>query len=128
MPHDFVFTASDDLLTCSKNVAFKVSSVFVVWKEPCKGWRPGGSITLQPVIGLSLEYIKRSRRSTCTASFCVFFFYRPTRETEAHFTAAGMSSQTNNSEALRFKRGILPRPEEQSRACGCQSGSDEDQP
>jgi len=35
-PHDFVFTASDDLLTCSKNVAVKVSFVFVVWKEPCK--------------------------------------------------------------------------------------------
>jgi hypothetical protein len=25
-------------------------------------------------------------------------------ETEAHFTATGMSSQINNSEALRFKR------------------------
>ena len=35
-PHDFVFTASDDLLTCSKNVAVKVSFVFVVWKEACK--------------------------------------------------------------------------------------------
>ena len=35
-PHDFFFTASDDLLTCSKNVAVKVSFVFVVWKEPCK--------------------------------------------------------------------------------------------
>ncbi len=35
-PHDFVFTASDDLLTCSKNVAVKVSFVFVVWKETCK--------------------------------------------------------------------------------------------
>jgi hypothetical protein len=35
-PHDFVFTASDDLLTCSKKVTVKVSFVFVVWKEPCK--------------------------------------------------------------------------------------------
>jgi len=35
-PHDFVFTASDDLLTCSKKVAVKVSFVFVVWKETCK--------------------------------------------------------------------------------------------
>ena len=52
--HDFVFTASDDLLTCSKKVAVKVSFVFVVWKETCKlGW-PGCSITLQPNIGLSL--------------------------------------------------------------------------
>jgi len=33
---DFVFTAAHDLLTCSKNVAVKVSFVFVVWKEPCK--------------------------------------------------------------------------------------------
>ena len=41
------------------------------------------------------------------ASFCVFFFYRPHWETEAHFTAAGMSSQTNNSEALRFKRAAF---------------------
>jgi hypothetical protein len=29
------------------------------------------------------------------------------RETEAHFTAAGMSSQTKNSEALRFKRAAF---------------------
>ena len=28
-------------------------------------------------------------------------------ETEAHFTAAGMSSQTNNLEALRFKRAAF---------------------
>ena len=41
-PHDFVFTASDDLLTCSKNVAVKVSFVFVVWKETCK-FRTGRS-------------------------------------------------------------------------------------
>ena len=34
-PHDFVFTASDDLLTCSKKFAVKVSFVFVVWKETC---------------------------------------------------------------------------------------------
>jgi hypothetical protein len=29
------------------------------------------------------------------------------QETEAHFTAAGMASQTNNSEALRFKRAAF---------------------
>ena len=34
-PHEF-FTASDDLLTCSKNVAVEVSFAFVVWKELCK--------------------------------------------------------------------------------------------
>ena len=38
----------------------------------------------------------------CTASFCVFFFYRPT-ETDAHFTAAGMPSQRNQSDSFRFK-------------------------
>jgi len=32
--HDFVFTASDDLLTCSKNVAVKVSFVFGSGKSP----------------------------------------------------------------------------------------------
>jgi hypothetical protein len=37
------------------------------------------------------------------ASFCVFFFLQAHRETEAHFTATGMSLQTNNLEALRFK-------------------------
>ncbi len=36
--------------------------------------------------------------------FLSLLFLQAHRETEAHFTAAGMSSQTNNSEALRFKR------------------------
>ena len=40
----------------------------------------------------------------CTASFCVFFFYR---ETEAHFTAAGMPSQRNQSDSFRFKRAAF---------------------
>ena len=35
--------------------------------------------------------------------FLRLLFLQAHRETEAHFTAAGMSSQTNNSEALRFK-------------------------
>ena len=34
-------------------------------------------------------------------------FLQAHRETEAHFTAAGMSSQTNNSEALWFKRAAF---------------------
>jgi hypothetical protein len=37
----------------------------------------------------------------------LLFLQVTTRETEAHFTAAGMSSQTNNSEALRFKRAAF---------------------
>ena len=40
-------------------------------------------------------------------SFIVLLFLQAHRETEAHFTAAGMSSQTNNSEALRFKRAAF---------------------
>jgi hypothetical protein len=35
--------------------------------------------------------------------FLRLLFLQTHRETESHFTAAGMSSQTNNSEALRFK-------------------------
>jgi hypothetical protein len=35
--------------------------------------------------------------------FLRLLFLQAHRETEAHFTATGMSSQTNNSEALRFK-------------------------
>jgi hypothetical protein len=33
-PHNFVFTESDVLLTCSKNVSFKVSFVFMSGKRP----------------------------------------------------------------------------------------------
>jgi hypothetical protein len=36
--------------------------------------------------------------------FLRLLFLQAHRETEAHFTAAGMSSQNTNSEALRFKR------------------------
>jgi hypothetical protein len=42
----------------------------------------------------------------CTASFCVCFFYRP-RETEAHFTAAEVSSQRSQSDSFRFKRAAF---------------------
>ena len=36
--------------------------------------------------------------------FLRLLFLQAHRETEAHFTAAGMSSQNVNSETLRFKR------------------------
>ena len=39
--------------------------------------------------------------------FLRLLFLQAHRETEAHFTAAGMSSQTNNSEELRFKRAAF---------------------
>ena len=39
--------------------------------------------------------------------FLRLLFLLAHRETEAHFTAAGMSSQTNNSKALRFKRAAF---------------------
>ena len=38
---------------------------------------------------------------------CVFFFLQARRETEAHFTAAGMSSQRNHSDSFRFKRAVF---------------------
>jgi hypothetical protein len=39
--------------------------------------------------------------------FLRLLFLQAHRETEAHFKAAGMSLQTNNSEALRFKRAAF---------------------
>ena len=63
--------------------------------------------------------------------FLRLLFLQAHRETEAHFTAAGMSSQTNNSEALRFKRAAFykqQRPEEKSRTGSYQSSSVEGQP
>jgi hypothetical protein len=39
--------------------------------------------------------------------FLRLLFLQVHRETEAHFTAAGMSSQNTNSEALRFKRAAF---------------------
>ena len=39
--------------------------------------------------------------------FLRLLFLQAHRETEAHFTAAGMSSQNNNSEALRLKRAAF---------------------
>ena len=51
------------------------------------------------------------------------------RKTEAHFTAAGMPSQSNQSYSFLFQaRGFLPLPEEQSRTRGGQSSGPEDQP
>jgi hypothetical protein len=51
-----------------------------------------------------LPAIVSTSARACTASFCVFFFYR---ETEARFTAAGMSSQRNQSDSFRFKRAAF---------------------
>jgi hypothetical protein len=45
--------------------------------------------------------------SGATAGFCDFFFYRPTGRPKAHFTAAGMPSQCNQSESFRFKRAAF---------------------
>ena len=39
--------------------------------------------------------------------FLRLLFLQAHRETEAHFTAAGMSSQNINSETLRFKRAAF---------------------
>jgi hypothetical protein len=39
--------------------------------------------------------------------FLRLFFLQAHRETEAHFTDAGMSSQRNQSDSFRFKRAAL---------------------
>jgi hypothetical protein len=61
--------------------------------------------------------------------FLRLLFLQAHRETESHFTAAGMSSQTKQLGSTPVQaRGILQRSEEQSRTGGCQSSSVEDQP
>jgi hypothetical protein len=39
--------------------------------------------------------------------FLRLLFLQAHRETEAHFTAAGMSSQRNHSDSFRFKRAAF---------------------
>jgi hypothetical protein len=51
--------------------------------------------------------------------FLRLLFLQAHRETEAHFTAAGMPLQQSIGIISVQARGILPRPEEQSRTCGC---------
>ncbi len=51
--------------------------------------------------------VSTSTRMHGEFEFLRLLFLQAHRETEAHFTAAGMSSQTNNSEALRFKRAAF---------------------
>ena len=46
--------------------------------------------------------------STCMhGEFLRLLFLQAHQETETHFTAAGMSSQNTNSEAIRFKRAAF---------------------
>jgi hypothetical protein len=59
--------------------------------------------------------------------FLSLLFLQAHREAEAHFTADGMSLQSIRIISVQT-RGILPRPEEQSRTCGSQSRIIEDQP
>ena len=56
--------------------------------------------------------------------FLRLLFLQAHRETEGHFTAAGMSSQHNQLDLFLFKSAF----EEQSRTCCCQSSGVEDQP
>ena len=42
--------------------------------------------------------------------FLRLLFLQAHRETEAHFTAAGMPSQRNQSDSLRFKRAAFYQP------------------
>ncbi len=57
------------------------------------------------IFGLLLAFVSTSTRMH--GEFLRLLFLQAHRETEAHITAAGMSSQTNNSEALRFKRAAF---------------------
>jgi hypothetical protein len=65
----------------------------------------------------------------CTASFCVFFFYRPTGRPRR--TSMPLECQRNNTTRTRSGfagRPSLPESEEQSQTRGGQGGGVEDQP
>ena len=60
----------------------------------------------------NISFLPAIVSTVCTSTrmhgeFLRLLFLQAHWETEAHFTAAGMSSQTNNSEALRFKRAAF---------------------
>ena len=64
----------------------------------------------------------------CTASFCVFFFYRPTGRPRRTYCRWNVIA-TQPLGLVSFQaRGILPVAEEQSRTRGSQSSGVEDQP
>jgi hypothetical protein len=72
------------------------------------------SVRLLPISNntLTIRTFLFSPRSLSTSTrmhgeFLRLLFLQAHRETEAHFTAAGMSSQNTNSEALRFKRAAF---------------------
>ena len=60
--------------------------------------------------------------------FLRLIFLQAHLETEAHFTAARMLSQRNQSDSFRFKRAAFYHAEEQSRTRGGQSSGIMDQP
>jgi hypothetical protein len=75
----------------------------------------------------NISFVSTSTRMH--GEFLRLLFLQAHRETEAHFTAAGMSSQRNQADSFRFKRAaFLSVAEEQSRTRGGQSGGVEDQP
>ena len=89
---------------------------------------PIGNNTLTDNQNISFLPAIVSTSTRMHGEFCVFFFYRPTGRPkrtslplECHRNAI---SRNHSGPAC----GILPRPEEQSRTCGCQSSSVEDQP
>ena len=60
----------------------------------------------------NISFLPAIVSTVCTSTrmhgeFLRLLFLQAHRETEAHFTDAGMSSQTNNSEALRYKRAAF---------------------
>jgi hypothetical protein len=78
--------------------------------------------------------INNNKSTRMHGEFLRLLFLQAHWETEAQSTAAGMSSQRNQSDCVCLllvsfqARGILTVAEEQSRTCGSQNGGVEDQP
>ena len=61
------------------------------------------------VVDLSISFLPAimSTSTRMHGEFLRLLFLQAHRETEAHFTAAGMSSQRNHSDSFRFKRAAF---------------------
>ena len=79
----------------------------------------------------NISFLPAIMSTSNTASVCVFFSYRPTgrpkRTSDGDCRWNAITSQSMGI-ILVQSLSILPRPEEQSRTYGCQSGRVEDQP
>ena len=61
------------------------------------------------VVDLSISFLPAimSTSTRMHGEFLRLLFLQAHRETEAHFTAGGMSSQRNKSDSFRFKRATF---------------------